>query len=215
MSACHLRPVRARAALVGATLVACAGACGTRTVDVGRNDPVSTSPTHVEDAGLVTSQYGCPAWKDDEIRALRGATCTGACADDGGTAYALGSQTELVAATAGQWLFCAPPPFAPTGAIGIELAPGCRIFFLQRDASGAIVRGTSAAYQASFDIYDLTDPTAPRRVDLHLPDGTTQAWDVRATACPSTVDFTPAGAAKATVRFASDFGDAGRPDPVK
>ena len=52
MSAHHLHPVLARAALLGAGLVACAGACGTRTVDVGRNDPVSTSPTHVEDAGL-------------------------------------------------------------------------------------------------------------------------------------------------------------------
>jgi hypothetical protein len=207
----RLRSVLACGALLSAGIVACA----TRTVDVGRNDPSPVAPTQIADAGLAPSQYGCPAWKDDEIRALRGTTCAGTCGGDGGAAYGLGSQTELVAATAGQWLFCAPPPFAPSGAIGIEFAPGCRIFFLLRDATGAVVRGTEAAFQASFDVYDLTDPGAPRRVDLHLPDGTTEAWDVRAAACPNTVDFTSTAAAKTTLRFASDFGDGGRPDPVK
>jgi len=74
------------------------------------------------------------------------------------------------------------------------------------------VRGTEAAYQATYDIYDPRPVGTPRRIDIHLDDGTTLTFEVAAHRCPEHLQLLAPGARK--IELAPDFGDAGRPDPV-
>ncbi len=190
-------------------------ACSSRSFDVGQNDASITTPASTPPGRSVApSQYGCVDVTDDELTRMRGRACTGACSDGIDDPYDVATQQQLVASTIGQWLYCgsAPALFGPRDAVGIEFAPGCRIFFLRRDFSGAIVRGTEAAYQTRFDIYDLRDRDAPRRIDLEFP-AMKVALDVRVSRCPNRLELRSTDGR--TVELGSDFGDAGRPDPVK
>ncbi len=187
-------------------------ACAPRLLDLGTTDggPV---PTASEDAAPIENDYGCVSTTDTDLATLRGETCAGACTVSGADAYALDTQKTLVAATSGEWLFCGASSLGPATAIGVEFAPGCRLFFLRRDASGSIVRGTESDDQASYDIYDLRSPAAPRKIDVHLNDGRTVAYDVAVTHCPNELTLVdPLGN---RLVLGSDFGDAGRPNPVK
>ncbi len=202
-------------AVVG--LLITSGSCTRQTVDVGTNDASAITPSvAATDGGVFPSGYGCANWVDSQLSSLRGNTCTGGCDASFGTLYALATQEELEAATAGEWLYCGGAPFGPADAVGIEFAPGCRLFFLVKDQDGAITRGTLAAYQASFDIYDLSKPGAPKRIDINLRgDGgatseDTITLDVRASACPNRVELVDVKG-KVVVSLSSDFGDAGRP----
>jgi hypothetical protein len=208
------------AGIVG-VLVACVTAsCARQTIDLGLNDASTTTPATAAqpDGAVFPSGYGCADWVDQDLTTLRGSTCTGGCGDKLGIdLYALASHEELEAATAGQWLYCTPTaPIGPKDAIGIEFAPGCRIYFLVHDANGEIVRGTMAAYQADFDIYDLSDGGAPKRIDLNLPgDGgeDTHTFDVKVSHCPNLIELRSA-ADGTVILLSSDFGDAGRGPPV-
>lgn len=216
-----LRASFALAAAVALLGVVCTSAsCARQTVDVGTNDAAAVEPTvAATDGGVFPSGYGCANWVDSELMSLRGATCTGACDAAFGPLYALRTQQELEAATAGAWLFCGGSPFGPKDAVGIEFAPGCRLFFLVKDQNGEITRGTLAAYQASFDIYDLSAAGSPKRVDINLRGDAgaasedTITLDVRASACPNRVELLDMSG-KVVLSLASDFGDAGRPPPV-
>jgi hypothetical protein len=188
-------------------------ACEPRIVDVGTNDaaPVDPSPASIAlDSGLTRSQYGCVDLADDDVRALRTGACGGQCSSIPELAYDLESKQAVVAALAGKWMYCAGS-LGPGDAIGLELAPGCRVYFLRRDLNGVAVRGTEAAYQATYDIYDPRPTGTPRRIDLHLDDGTTLTFDVAAHRCPEHLQLASPGR---TLELAPDFGDAGRPDPV-
>jgi hypothetical protein len=148
------------------------------------------SPVATPDAATTGENLICPTFRDDEINALRGHTCDGSCSDGFASPYALATPTEIVAATAGMWLFCGSKPFGPDDAIGIEFAPGCRIFFLRRDSVGTPVRGTEASYQANFDVYDVTGSDAPRRIVLEFSETSKIVLAVRAAACPNRLELT-------------------------
>jgi hypothetical protein len=195
-------------ALIASTFVT---SCAKQNVDVGTNDPISTTSS-TSDAEVFPAGYGCANWVDEDLTMLRGTTCTGACSDGLGTHYALVSQEELEAATAGQWLYCTRTTLGPADAVGLEFAPGCRIYFLVRDAQNEIIRGTTAAYQADFDIYDLNDPKAPRRIDLNLTTTNKITFDVSVSACPNRLQLRATDGS--LVDLSSDFGDAGRGAPI-
>ena len=166
-----------------------AAACATRNVDLGQNDQLDTLGPKV-DAGTDTSAgrvYGCVDWLDDEIASVRGPSCSGECASNLGPGrFAVATMKDVVAVTAGRWLFCGLNPFTDlTDAVGVEFTPGCRIYVLRRDSAGNVVRGTEAAYQASFDISaPLGD--APE-IDLHFSVDRTVRYFVDATRCPDNV----------------------------
>jgi hypothetical protein len=195
--------------------------CARQTVDLGRNDASTTTPAAAApfDGGVFPSGYGCADWVDQELMDLRGSVCTGACSDKmGKDVYALSSHEELEAATAGEWLYCTPTsPLGPKDAVGLEFAPGCRIYFLVKDANNEIIRGTTAPYQADFDIYDLSDGGAPKRIDINLPLGggneDVHTFDVKVSHCPNLVELTSVKDGSVIV-LSSDFGDAGRGPPV-
>ncbi len=217
-----VRGVGAMTAVAMLAIVVTSVSCARQTVDVGTNDAAPITPAVVAtDGSVFPSGYGCANWVDSDLMSLRGNTCTGGCSDAFGPLYALATQEELEAATAGQWLYCGASPFGPSDAIGIEFAPGCRLFFLVRDQNGDIARGTLQAYQASFDIYDLSAPGAPKRVDINLLGDAgpatekTITLDVRASACPNRVELLDR-AGKVVLSLSSDCGDAGcRPPVVK
>lgn len=199
------------AALAG--IASALSACEPRIVDVGTNDasPTDPGPTSIAlDSGLSRSQYGCVDLADDDLRALRVGACGGQCTSTPDVPYDLESKQAVVAALAGKWMYCAGT-LGPADAIGLELAPGCRVYFLRKDLGGVAVRGTEAAYQATYDIYDPRAPGTPRRIDLHLADGTTLTFDVAAHRCPEHLQLVAPGR---MIELAPDFGDAGRPDPV-
>jgi hypothetical protein len=202
--------VLALAASAGAASVV--AACDARVVDVGANDASapSTQPQSVEDAGLTRSQYGCVSLDDQELTALRVGTCGGHCTSTPADPYDLDSKQSVVAAMAGQWTFC-EGSFGPADAVGVELAPGCRVFLLRKDQDGYVVRGTEARYQATYDIYDPRPAGTPRRIDIHLDDKTTLTFDVVAYRCPEHLRLLAPGK---RIELAPDFGDAGRPNPV-
>jgi hypothetical protein len=196
-----------------AALALASAACAPRIVDVGTNDasPVDPGSTSVVvDAATAPSQYGCVDLTDDAVRAQRVGACGGQCTSTPDLPYALESKEAVVAAVAGKWMYC-EGALGPADAVGLELAPGCRIYFLRKDLSGVVVRGTEAAYQATYDIFDPRAPGAPRRIDVHIDDRTTLTFELAAHRCPEHLQLLGAGT---RIELAPDFGDAGRPDPV-
>jgi hypothetical protein len=186
-------------------------ACNARIVDVGANDAGSAAPRSTDlDAGLVPSQYGCAEFIDDQVQTLRQGVCGGTCSETPATPYPLDTKANVIAATAGQWSYC-EGTLGPVEAVGIEFTPGCRVFFLRKDASGVVVRGTEARFQASYDIYDPRPEGMPRRIDIHFDDRTTVTFDVEAFKCPEHLRLV---SPDKRLELAPDFGDAGRPNPV-
>lgn len=219
-------PLRSRRAshvlVAGATaLVAWAfaalPACDARVVDVGSHDASAASPSPAAvDAGLARSQYGCAEWIDAELYALREGACGGTCGSEPELPYALESKQGLIAATAGQWLYCdadnSEAKLGPDDAVGVEFSPGCRLYFLRKDKDGVTVRGAEAAYQARYDIHDPRPEGAPRRIDVHIDDATTITFDVVAYRCPERLRLLAPGR---RLELAPGFVDAGRPDPTR
>ena len=216
----HRNILRTSAAAVAAAAVGIAAlgwasitvtACNARIVDVGTNDAGAAIPSASRtDAGLVPSQYGCAEFIDDQVQTLRQGACGGACAATPSTPYPLDSKADVIAATAGQWSYC-EGTLGPAEAVGIEFTPGCRVFFLRKDANSAVARGTEARFQASYDIYDPRPDGLPRRIDIHIDDRTTVTFDVEAWKCPEHLRLV---SADRRLELAPDFGDAGRPNPV-
>lgn len=191
---------------------AAASACDARIVDVGANDgdPSTASPSSL-DGGLVKSAYGCAEWIDEELYALRDGGCGGACESTPADPYVLDSKQTLIAATAGEWLYC-EGSLGPAGAIGVEFAPGCRLYFLRRDDDGNIVRGTEKAFQAKYDIFDPRPEGQPRRIDVHVDDETTVTFDVVAYRCPEHLRLLARGK---RIELAPGYEDAGRSNPTR
>jgi len=191
-----------------------ATACSARVIDVGSNDDdAALGPATAAnvDGGLVKSSYGCAEWIDDELYALRDGGCGGSCASEPARPYPLDSKQNLMAASAGQWLYC-EGSLGPKESIGVEFAPGCRLYFLRKDKDGNIVRGTEKAYQATYDIVDPRPEGTPRRIDVHVDDDTTLAFDVVAYRCPEHLRLLAPGR---RVELAPGFVDAGRPNPTR
>jgi hypothetical protein len=187
-------------------------ACDARVVDVGANDSATGVATASSlDGGVVKSSYGCAEWIDDELYALRDGGCGGACESTPADPYMLESKQSLIAASAGQWLYC-EGSLGPEGAIGVEFAPGCRLYFLRRDLDGTIVRGTEKAFQAEYDIYDPRPEGTPRRIDIHVDPETTLTFDVVAYRCPEHLRLLAPGK---RLELAPGYEEQGRPDPTR
>ncbi|MDB4936955.1 MAG: hypothetical protein JWP87_3927 [Labilithrix sp.] len=206
------------ASSVTLVMLACAGtaisACRARIVDVGANDASSAGPTSSTlDGGLARSQYGCADVIDEDLASLRQGACGGQCSSTPAGPYGLESKQATIAAMAGQWLTC-EGTFGPADSVGVEFAPGCRVFFLRKDEDGAVVRGTEARFQATYDIYDPRSEGTPRRIDVHIDDQTTLTFDVVAHRCPEHLQLSSPIDARVRIELAPDFGDAGRPNPV-
>jgi hypothetical protein len=206
----HAVPTALRAAsfFVLAALAMAAG-CTTRTVDLGANEAGGSAPL----GGQVVngSQYGCDEWNDEEMSALRGGVCAASCSATGEDMYALGSKRAVMAATAGQWLFCSADLFGPPGVVGVEFAPGCRVFFLRHDSEGNLVRGVEQRWQASYDIDPVPGATIGR-IDLHLDHTTTMGLEVTAYRCPERLHLS---AASGQFALARDLHGRGDVDPTK
>lgn len=185
-------------------------ACSTAVLDLGENVPDAAGPTttfpSLAEAGVTPSAYGCAEWIDDEVREERLGACGAQCGDvaSENSLFPLDSKKNVIAGTAGQWLRCSGS-FGPDDTVGVEFAPGCRLYFLQRDADGKFVRGTVARLQAKFDIHDPRPAGQPRKLDVHFPDDRHVTYELAVGKCPSvlrltstengttrTVDFTPA-----------------------
>lgn len=170
-------------------------ACNARIVDVGTHDSgIAPGAVTVEDAGGQGSAYGCAEWIDEELYALREGACAGFCPTPGtpptgAVRYPLASKKELIAASAGEWLFCRGS-FGPADAVGVEFAPGCRLFFLRYDADGKLVRGTERAFQASYDIHHPRPAGTPARIDVHIDDERSITLDVEVNRCPEGIRLT-------------------------
>lgn len=163
-----------------------AGACEMRHIDLGpTGTEVVTQPSTLTDASLVPA-YGCGDWIDAELNALREGYCFGYCRSTPAGSYPLDTKSSLMAATAGRWVFCGDH-LGPDDAVGMEFAPGCRVFFLRYDAAGIAVRGTEAAYQADYDIFDPRPENMPARIDLHFTATDTLTLSVDANRCPEGV----------------------------
>lgn len=208
--------IRSLAASSGSALLAFvlgATACATRTVDLGgdgEEPPASASPQVTEEPRLALSQYGCDEWIDEEMYALREGACGSVCASEAALPYALESKKAVMSATAGRWAFC-QGELGPRGAVGIELVPGCRVFFLRYDVDGRLVRGTEAAYQAS---YDIVEPrvSPEREIDLHLDGETSLRLSVTAHRCPEQLRLV---GRDVDVTLARDFAEDDLGDPTR
>jgi hypothetical protein len=133
--------------------------------------------------GNQSNGYGCGDWIDAVLNQFRVGSCEGLCSDVPDQPYVLDGNVPIMGATAGRWAFCGEH-LGPADALGMELGPGCRIFFLVDDASGLAVRGTEFAYQADYDI--IGDATVPS-IDLHFSPTHTETFTVEAYRCPERV----------------------------
>src|SRR4029078_1766292 len=98
------------------------------------------------------SGYGCADWIDTGLNALRAGSCAGFCDASPAQPYDLESELSGMAGTAGRWAYCGQG-VGPDDVVGMEFAPGCRIFFLRYDDAGIAVRGTAAVYQADIEVF--------------------------------------------------------------
>jgi hypothetical protein len=171
---------------VGLFLIFAPG-CEVRHVELGARsgDDGGPAPLALVDPSK-GSAYGCGDWIDSELNALRFGACEGFCDGTPGRPYDLDGKAPIMAATAGRWAFCSGH-LGPPDAVGIELGPGCRVFFLRYDAENVAVRGTEAAYQADYDILDPRPEGAPAQIDLHLSPTHTLTMDIDAYRCPERV----------------------------
>jgi hypothetical protein len=178
-----------RALVLGAVAVlvaAFAPACEVRHVELGAGGlDAGTAPLARFDAAP-TSAYGCGDWIDNELNALRTGACEGHCDSTPREPYDLDGKLSIMAGTAGRWAYCGGH-LGPADAIGIEFAPGCRLFFLKYDANSIAVRGTEASYQADYDMLDPRPEGAPAQIDVHLTPTNTVRMDVEAFRCPERV----------------------------
>lgn len=189
-----MRPVLRRAPVLLVVLVV--AACEARRVDLGGVSPEAgpvTAPQATPEPPAGEPLSGCEEWIDREMYALREGTCSGACNDpEGPSTWALASKKEVMAATAGSWLTCASGlgSFGPKEAVGVEFAPGCRLFFLQYDGDGALVRGALARFQARYDIVEPRRESAPRQIEVHFDETRSVTFGVEASRCPERVWIT-------------------------
>lgn len=181
-------------ALVGGAAVL--PACNAAILDLGQNAPLdgSVGPTlSNEDAGILAAKAGCSEWIDEDVQAANANECDGSCsvAPEDPT-FPFPTMKRFVDLTGGAWLRCAGAPFGPTDTIGVELAPGCRLYFLHYDADGKVSRGTEIRHQGVMGIYDPPTRTDLRRIDIKTTEGT-KSYDAYVTRCPKALVLTPVG----------------------
>lgn len=200
-----VRTVVTRASTAGIAFAVIVAGCDVRHVELETGS--GTVSTLGAAPGDSSAGYGCADWIDAELNAIHVDICPGTCSSAPDHPYDLIDKPTVMAATSGNWQFCGDHSLfatAPADAVGVELVPGCRIFFLRYDESGKPVRGTEAAYQADFDIFDPRPVGQSARIDLHETPTQTIAVEVEAYRCPEQVHLTQGGRRVVLSRFAGD-----------
>jgi hypothetical protein len=173
--------------------LACTQACTQRAIDLGENVIEKPAPVaQVPGDGGLDRFYGCVAWSDPEVAAVRSPACESECAtpevEASSERHVVVSARDVVAVTAGQWVFCGESPFpGATGAVGMEFTPGCRIYFLLTDNSPTArryVRGTTEQLQASFDIDVPSSKASPTRIEVLTNDKQLIGFTIASGKCP-------------------------------
>jgi len=179
--------------LLGATT----SACNEALLDLGANDVDAGGATLAaeQEAGLTSAKAGCTEWIDDDIHLAAEGECAGTCSPSEsrpaeGTHFALPSMKRFIDLTGGAWLRCSGT-FGPDDTVGVEFAPGCRLFFLRYDGSGQLTRGTEIRHQGVLGIYDPATSLYTRRIDLKTTEGGTVSYDVSMQTCPKALVLTP------------------------
>jgi len=177
-------------------------ACDTALLDLGANvaDAGPAAPTLAsEDAGgLATSTLGCADWFTDDVLAARATECGGTCSPSAqppteASHVPFPTKKRFVELTGGPWTLCSGA-FGPSGTVGVEIAPGCRIYFLQYDERGQLTRGTEAHHAGVFGIRDPATNPLVRRIEVTVPGAGAVSYDVSIQTCPRALVLTPVGA---------------------
>ena len=190
-----------RSGLLGIALFVVAG-CDGSLLELGGNDAGDASSS-----GEPT--LACPPINETQYATLRGETCAGVCSDAIASPRALALPEEVAAALAGQWTLCGGA-LGPSDTVGIELDPGCVVYLLRSDADGGLARGTTTAYQGTFDI--MTRGNTAIGVAVHLSTGTIEA-SVVVSGCLGRARWIPMGtsAGDASIELAAVLTDGGPP----
>jgi hypothetical protein len=170
------------------------GACAAQTVDLGSNQlQQAVTPPDGDDASAPKSFTGCVAWNDLKVQAVRGQGCTtqNRCsASTNDVRPSLVTAEDVVAVTAGRWLFCRNDILSGIGTggasqtvVGIEFQGGCVSYALVRDMDGALVRGTEAGDQGNFDI--VLASGKPPQIILHTKFRGDFTLGIESASCPN------------------------------
>ena len=68
--------------------------------------------------------------------------------------------------------------------LGVELAPGCRMYFLRRDEAGKLTRGTEVRHQGLYGIFDPVPEGKRRRIEVKTLEGGKTTYEVTVYSCP-------------------------------
>lgn len=182
-----MTPPRVAARLLTvACIAAIVGACEARVLDLGENVVASdASPTPLAtDAEANVARAGCTEWIDDDVTAARAGECSGTCSPrDEAPTLALPTMKSFIDKTGGPWVNC-EGNLGPTDTLGVELAPGCRLYFLLRDEAGRLTRGTEIRHQGLYGIFDPVPSGKKRRVEVKTLDGAKSTYEVTLYDCP-------------------------------
>lgn len=164
-------------------------ACGGRVQgDAPSNDaPLVPSPPK-DDAGPEpdggpTTTSGADAGPGEGVSCVP--TSDGVCPIEGAR-HAFTSTGDVLARLQGVWLTCTGFIYAPSDAVGVDFS-GTKARFLVRDASGAFVPGSGAAYERTVTVIDTSVMNGPGsyQMNLTLADGSFDTYQVSSYDAPS------------------------------
>lgn len=170
-------------------------ACNQALLDLGENAGIEQNGPSLtsEDAGAL-SRAGCTEWIDDDIHLASEGECDGTCSPDAKLDPAgsvdFPTMKSFIDQTGGAWRRCGTGQFGPSDTIGVEFAPGCRLYFLNYDEAGKLTRGTEIRHQGVFGIYDPAKSRSVRSIVLTTTTGRT-TYDVALQRCPKALVLTP------------------------
>jgi hypothetical protein len=167
-------------------------ACSTNLLDLGTNvDGDGGAGLLSSDGAIAVARASCTEWSDDDVQSAQAGECPGSCTESpGGELAAFPTMKQFIDQTGGPWLSCRGSVFGPSDTIGVEFAPGCRLFFLKRDSTGALTRGSEIRHQGVYGIFVPATDKFARRIDLKLSDGSRTTYEVKLQLCPKTLVLT-------------------------
>ena len=167
-------------------------ACSTNLLDLGTNvEGDGGTGLLSADGAIAASRASCTEWSDDDVHSAQAGECPGSCTEDPKSELAaFPTMKHFIDQTGGPWFSCGGPAFGPTDTIGVEFAPGCRLFFLKRDSTGALTRGSEIRHQGVYGIFDPATDKFARRIDFKLSDSTRITYEVKLRLCPKTLVLT-------------------------
>ena len=204
-----------------ACLALVVGACEARVLDLGENSPspdASPSPLGA-DATVAVARAGCTEWIDDDVAAAQVGECQGSCSPEpDAPAAALPTMKSFIDKTGGPWLYCSGN-LGPSDTLGVELAPGCRMYFLRRDEAGKLTRGTEIRHQGLYGIFDPVVAGKKRRIEVKTLEGAKTTYEVTLHECPRSLvldeaEPAPGKAPKRVVLVPAREKDGGPPGTV-